>query len=382
MNITLLNSSDNLIKVSVLGSYIVEYYSDPEKKSKLNICVYDPDNNTLDEVAPDINKLDLIETINCIWGSSDLYFAGCTITEDKKLQIIIYQYEPASGRLRKHCWVKKKLDVLTSGHKIKIFILSDSVLLIQTEISHRAVTEKMIGNIEFELSLLRLEDRAPIVITDANFVNNGINVIKAVSENRIMIKTGYSWLEDKRMDNSEKSGAFIEAVYITTTSKFIADMALGGDIMDMPLIESAYRDTHIVKPNVTGSYTHYILASPGSYESKCVFYDNETGERIEYNPGQLNLNDMDIAFVINNQPYIKNTSKHEINFLNLKKAEMDISFYDQSLTGQTGNIFILQEKGKRNKLNVYVYPGLRRIISEEREYFTSCQVGDDYYIYC
>ena len=154
MNITLLNASDNLIKVSVLGSYIVEYYADVKKKNKLNIAVYDPSANTVRSVAPQINKLAFIETVNCIWDSSKLYFSGCEITDNKTVMISVHNYDPGTGECRQVYQFERKLDILTSGKKIKIFILSENVLLVQTETSHGNVSENMIGNIEFDISLV------------------------------------------------------------------------------------------------------------------------------------------------------------------------------------------------------------------------------------
>lgn len=382
MNITLLSAQDNLIKVSALGKYIAEYYADPERQNMMDIRIYDPDHNTYWEVAPKLNKIDFIRAVNCIWNSQYLFFAACTLLSGDEVEISVYRYNLISRTYQQLYRFYRPQEILKQKNRIKIFILSDSVILIQNEIYHKEIAGNMIGNIQFHLDLIRLDTEEETAVVDSNFLNNGINTITAVSDNKIMVKTGYSWIEDDRMEDSESSGAFIESLYVTTTSKFIADMTIASDTIDMPLIESAYRDRHIVRPAVTGSYTHYILANQETNESKCVFYNHESGERLEYNAGALDTKDIDITYVIHNQPYVRSVSGNEINFLNLKRAEMDISFYDESFLEKQGDLFILQEKGGKEKMHIYTYPGLKRAVSEKRTYRASCRIGYDYYIYC
>jgi len=382
MNITIINAQDNLIKVKAVGDRLIEYYAHPDKKNFLDLKVYDPVLNSVSKIAPQKKILSFVDVINCIWNSTEFYFAACELTREDELQIGIYKYSFSEQSYEKTGAVFKDPKILNGQNRIKIFILSESAILVQTEILHNTVSENMIGNIEFLITLLRLDTGEENTVTDSNFLNNGINLIKAVSDNKIMVKTGYSWIEDSRMTDSADSGAFIEGVYVTTTSKFIADLTLAADSIDMPLIDSAYRDRHIICTQVTGSYTHYIIRDAQGMGAKCVFYNNETGERLEYNAGLLDINDLRLTYVINNQPYIRNTLKHEINFLNLKKAEMDISFYDEKFIDQTGDIFILEEEGKKDSIHIYTYPGLALCYSDTREFYDACRIGDNYYIYC
>ena len=270
MNISLINAQYNLIKAFPLGRFIVEYYSDPENGNLLEIQIYDPEKNRSFDVAPELKKPDLIEVVNCIWNSQYLFFPACEKTQEDQLKISIYRYNPVSRISQLMFSLVRYPKILEDRNRIKFFILNETTILFQTETYHEEISGNMIGNIEFALTLLRTDSEEETNVADFNFINNGINLITAISDNRIMVKTGYSWLEDSRMSDSQSSGAFIESVYVTTTSKFIADLTIASDSIDMPLVESTYRDRHIIRPRVTGIYTHYTITGNADNESKCV----------------------------------------------------------------------------------------------------------------
>ena len=75
------------------------------------------------------------------------------------------------------------------------------------------------------------------------------------------------------------------------------------------------------------------------------------------------------------------TLNNEINFLNIKKAEMDITFYDETFTAQSGSLFVLEEKGEKHKMHAYTYPSLKRVLDEKCRCLALCSSGDNYYIY-
>ena len=382
MNVTLISNHENLIKAESAGQYIVEYYAVPERADLVSVQIFDPKENTISEVEPETQKIRFIEIVNCIWNCGDVYFASCDITENSKLNISVFRYSLKDHNTVMICSFIKNRDLLNEDKRMKLFILSDSTILMQTEILHRSVSENMMGNIEFSLTFYNLDSGSETAVSDANFINNGINTVIPVSEKKILVKTGYSYIEDSRLDTGSKSESFIESIYLTTVAKFIADITLEKEIVDMPMIESAYLDRHITKPFVDGDYTHFTIIDAERKITKCVFFHNETEERTEYSIASFDPEDLYITHVVNNIPYVRRQNGDDITFINLKNAEADIWFYEERFLAQAGSLFLLESFQIRPRLHIYSYPGMKRVADEERDYCCLCLTEDNCYIYC
>ena len=382
MNVTLISNHDNLIKAETAGQYIVEYYAVPERMDLVSIQIFDPEENTISEIEPDIPKIRFIEIINCIWNCADVYFAACDVTESSKLNISVFRYSTKEQSAVMICSFIKNRDLLNEDKRLKLFILSDSIILMQTEILHRSVSQNMMGNIEFSLTLYNLDSGTETAVSEANFINNGINTVIPVSEKKILVKTGYSYIEDSRLDTGSKNESFIESIYLTTVAKFIADITLEKEIVDMPMIESAYLDRHITKPFVDGDYTHFTIVDAERKITKCVFYQNETEEQTEYSIASFDPDDLYITHVVNNIPYVRRQNGDDITFINLKNAEADVWFYEERFLAQSGGLFLLESIQKRQRRHIYSYPGMMRVADEERDYCCLCQTEKNCYIYC
>ena len=205
MNVTLISNHENLIKAESAGQYIVEYYAVPERADLVSVQIFDPKENTISEVEPETQKIRFIEIVNCIWNCGDVYFASCDVTENSKLNISVFRYSLKDHNTVMICSFIKNRDLLNEDKRMKLFILSDSTILMQTEILHRSVSENMMGNIEFSLTFYNLDSGTETAVSDANFINNGINTVIPVSEKKILVKTGYSYIEDSRLDTGSKS---------------------------------------------------------------------------------------------------------------------------------------------------------------------------------
>ncbi|MBQ9030321.1 MAG: hypothetical protein IJ106_02550 [Parasporobacterium sp.] len=382
MNVTLIGNHDNLITAVPCGDVIVEYYSDPARKDIQYIQVFDPVKNTLFEVSPDLPKIRFVEISNCIWQSEDLYYASCDVLENNRMDISVYRYSLKERSEKKICSFIRNLDILNEDKRVKLFILNESTILMQTEILQKSLSQNLLGNIEFVLNLYNLETANVTTVTDANFINNGINEVIPVSETKILVKTGYSYIEDNRLDTGSKSESFIESIYIATVAKFIADLTLAKENLDMPLIESAYLDRHITKPFVSGSYTHFCIVDEETRTAKCVFFNNETEERTEYTEYSFDPEDLYITHVIDNIPYVRIKSGDDVKLVNLKTAEADILFYDEHFIAQSGTLFVTESADSGRKMHIYSYPRLRLEAEDDRDYSCMCRLKDDYYIYC
>lgn len=382
MEITLISKQNNLLKVVPVRDHLVEYYRDTSRKDLIYIQVYDPVKNTVYEVAPDIRKSDYIEIVNCIWDSNDIFFADFELSDAGSLTIHIYKHAIETAVTALICSFIRKMEILNEDKKVKLFILNESTILMQTETLYKNISETRMGSIDFSLSLYHLETETETQVTETNLKNNGINTIIPVSDKKIMVKTGYSYLDDPRLDSANESEAFIESVYVTTVAKLVADITLARNIVDMPLIDSAYLSSHITKPFITGDMLHYSIVDVKNGTMKCVFYNIQTEERMDYAVVGFSPEDLDITYVIHETPFIRKTTENGVNFLNLKIEETDIVFYNEVFLGLEGNILILETIGKHPMMHIYSYPKLKLLLEEDREYECSCILKDNCYIYC
>ena len=386
MNITLLNHQKDLYKIEPRGNYIAEFYHDPSANDQMHIWMFHPAANTVFEISPDRKKVQFVEIVNCIWNCRDVYYATCDIPASSRLELSIYKYQTDTGSDIKICSFIKSVDILQDHRKIRLFLLNESMILMQTETLHQGDNPRnMMGNIDFQLTLYNLDSGDEINVSEANLLNNGIHEMIPVSDSKIMMKTGYSFLEDSRLTASTENNAFIEGVYMITTAKFIADIVLEQDFVDMPLIESAYMDKHITLPKVTDHYTHFCVVDPSNGTSKCVFYQNDSGDRLEYTLNSFQQDDLYLTYVVNHTPYVRRSVPGKVTFLNLKKAESDIIFYDEKFVDQIGQLFLMtssETSRRKTDFRIYDYPKLNQILKERKEYHFSCCLNGDYYIYC
>ncbi len=382
MDITLISKQNNLIRVVPARSHIVEYYRDPARKDLIYIQVYNPVKNTCYEVAPDIRKSDYITIVNCIWDSNEIFFADFELSDKGSLTIHIYRHSIETCTTALICSFVRKMEVLNENIKLKLFVLNESTILMQTETLYKNISETRMGSIEFALSLYHLDTESETQVAETNLTNNGINTIIPVSESKIMVKTGYSYLDDPRLDSANESESFIESVYVTTAAKLIADITLARNIMDMPLIDSVYRNSHITKPFITGDILHYSIADVQNQAMKCVFYNIQTEERTDYTVVGFSPEDLNITYVIGNTPFVRMTTDNGVSFLNLKIEETDIVFYNERFLGLEGEILILETLDKHPRMHIYSYPKLKLLSEDDREYECSCIVDNKCYIYC
>ena len=360
----------------------MEYYKDPARQDLMSIQVFDPAAETVYEIAPDISKIRFIEIINCIWKCEDVYFASCDVLGTTKLSIAIYRHSIADHSEKLICSFIKNIDILNEDKRIKLFVLNDSSILMQTEILHKSISQNMLGNMEFSLSLYNLDSGAETIVSEANFLNNGINTVIPVSDKKIVVKTGYSYIEDSRLDTGSKSESFIESVYITTVAKFIADITLEKDVVDMPLLESAYLDRHITKPFADGGYIHFTIIDAERKLTKCIFYEIETEERTEYSVASFDPDDLYITHIVDHIPYVRRRAGEDVTFVNLKTAETDVIFYEEHYVAQAGRLFVTESGRRHPRMFIYSYPELKRVLDEERNFTCLCSINEDCYIYC
>ena len=383
ININLIKKQGDLYDLIVRENKIIElYHKDSAVMGELVFCVYDPGSNTLTEIEPEVKKADFVHFHISYQPCRDVYYAVCRICEDDTVDIDIFSYD-LSGKLSSLlCSMKETTEVLTGRKRVRVFVLSKSQLLIQTEIVDTRAAEKRMGNILFSQALYDTKTDTATPVAEENLKNNGINSIVPLNENEVMIKTGTSFLEDSRMTYGSEKDALIESVYTTTIAKFTADISLKLTNIDMKLLTSTYFDKYILKPEVKDDFICYNVVDVDNRESDCIFYNFKTGEKITCKNTDISLNDLRLAYVIDNNPYVRRYINNSCEFINLRTAENDISFYDEDFIDVCGNLFITsRQHGRKTHMRVYKYPHMDVLHEETCSYIAGIMHDNNYYIY-
>jgi hypothetical protein len=67
----------------------------------------------------------------------------------------------------------------------------------------------------------------------------------------------------------------------------------------------------------------YTVVNVNDRESDCIFYNYVTGEKLTAKNADIDLQDMWVAYVINNTPYVRKYIENSCEFVNLSTAEND-----------------------------------------------------------
>ena len=383
ININLIKKQGDLFDLIVRDNKIIElYHKDSPGNGELMFYIYEPKANTLTEIEPNMKKADFVYFHISYKPCSDVYFAVYEKADDGSVDIDIYAYSIERKETRFLCSFRESLAVLSGRKRVKVFVLSKTLLLIQTEIVDTRASDVLMGNILFSQALYNTETNTAIDIVEENLKNNGINSIVPLNESEIMIKTGFSFLEDSRLTYGSEKDALIESVYTTSTAKFTADIALNLTNIDMNLLTSTYFDKYILKPEVKDDYIAYNVVDVNNKVSDCIFYNFVTGERITGKNTEIDLNDMRLAYVLDNTPYVRRFLNNSCEFINLLTAENDISFYDEDFIDLCGELIITsRQHGRKEHMRVYKYPHLDVILEETCKYIAGVKHENNYYFY-
>ncbi len=383
ININLIKKQGDLYDLIVRDNKILEMYlREVSGPTELSFSIYDPKTNTVTEIEPETKKAAFVNIHVSYLPCNEIYYAVYTEREDTSVDIDILAYDLDEKESRFLCSFNETPDVLTGQKRVRIFILSKTQLLIQTEIVDIQGSANLMGNIIFSQALYDTETDIPIEIIEENLNNNGINAIVPLNESEIMIKTGFSFLEDSRLAYGSENDALIESVYTTSIAKFTADIALKLTNIDMNLLTSTYFEKYILKPEVKDDFILYTVVNVEERESECIFYNYLTGEKIIGKNNDIDLQDLRVAYVINNTPYVRKYIENSCEFVNLLTAENDISFYEEDFVDVCGNMFVTYRRhGKRNHLRMYKYPHMDLVLEEKCDYYAGITIDNDYFIY-
>ncbi len=383
MDINVIKSKNNLYDLSIRDDQILEiYHVIKDKIDFLQIQLYDPETNTVKELCPEIKKAGFIDIRVAYTPEKLVYFSTFDIIDGDKvrIQLIAYDYIDDISNVCAVFDLDKK--VLTGDMIVKAFVISIDTFVIQTEVVKDYKSDILMGTIEFNQWLYSPDSPEPVKIIEENLKNNGINSIECIGEADLMIKTGFSFLEDVRLKYNSENEALIEGIYIVPIAKFIADIGLQLTNIDMELLHSVYFDKYILIPDVKDDYIFYNIVDFQNKSSECIFYNYVTKEFITSKQAEVSLNDLRLAYVVDNTPYIRINRPESVEFINLLTGENDISFYDEVFIDTLGKLFITSKYyGRRPYLRLYNYPKMDCHFDEKCQYISGVYKDSTYYIY-
>ncbi len=383
MDINVIKSKSNLYDLSIRDNKILEiYHVNKDKIDFLEMQLYYPKDNIVKEICRDIKKAGFIDIRVTYEANNLIYFATFDILDSDNIRVQLISYDFIDD-ISTVCGVfdlNKK--VLTGDMIVKVFILSNDTFIIQTEIVKDYKSDILMGTIEFNQWLYSPDNSEPVKIVEENLKNNGINSIVCLNETDIMIKTGFSFLEDVRLKYNSENEALIESIYVTTLSKFIADIGLQLTNIDMELLHSVYFDRYILMPDVKDDYIFYNIVDFQNKSSECIFYNFVSKEFVTAKQPEVSLNDLRLSYVIDNTPYIRVNTQETVEFINMLTGENDISFYDEVFVDILGKLFITYKYyGKKPYLRIYNYPKMDCHFDEKYQYISGVYKDSTYYIY-
>lgn len=383
MNINFVRKNNNMAGVSCIGENVLEIYRTNRRvRSFYTALNYDPEKNTVTEISPEIKKFDIISVQNCIYNTDSFYFATYKRLDDDMLRFIVYMYSFSDGAACKVLEFKKKSAVFEKRNKIKIFILNSLNILVQEEIFTPEDADYLMGIITFELTLYNTDSGEGMPVEIPDLKNNGINNIVPITEKRLMVKTGYSFIEDARLSKLSEKESLIESVYLTSAAQFIADMSLNSGTGNMELIETSYFDKCIISPRVRDDFIYYIVVDVVNECADMNFFNFKTQERYKYKLIEDDHGEKHTPMVICNTPYVRIKEDGQEYFMNLVKGSKDMAFTEESCICALGSLLLFSKtRHNREYLRIYSYPRLKLLCEQQCSFSAGCYKDEEYYIY-
>ena len=383
MNINILKKNGDLYDLSWKDGKILEIYHLENKPVALRkFCVYDPVTNTLEEVEPRLEKVAFVNISVSYKPCNEVFYACYRPIDDYTIEIRIRAYNVHTKKIRTVCVFPESKTAMTAHKRIRAFILSPSDILIQTEIVNKRESENLMGSIVFTQTLYSGDIQEPIPLIEENFNNNGINSIIPLGESEILVKTGFSFLEDTRLSVASKNDALIESVYRTTAKRLISDIKQQLNHIDMYLITTTYFDKYILRPRVIDQFIVFNIVDVRSKSSESLFINYVTDEKFTVRNTDIDLKDLRVAYVVNNDPYIRRTANGISEFMNVRTAENDISFMDDKFLTVLGKLFVLESQNRKHTyMKLYNYPKMDVVLNAKYTFFAGIFNQDDYFLY-
>lgn len=368
----------------VLGQ--TEAESDFSGINSIQYFLHNIDNHSVEEILPNIEKYNIGEIVNASLTNEYLYFINLFENQEKFGTIAIIRYHIPTKTTESLYSFHDNIDEYLKTKRLKLFIINDLYLILQTEYLSLNHQKTYAGWFDFSLKLFNLKNGMQYDIKDEKFVENGISDIIAVSENQCIIKTGFSLLENNIYSEIEKEEASLEAISFVNIGQMISDLIIMQDNITVDTIEQAFYTKTIPYIKKDGHYLIYSCVDNERKEEEIKFYHFETEEvKSCINQDVIRYSDLASPYVLNDEPYICITKEDDISFLNLKSGKVEVKF-DEGL--QLVHVFkdaVLfsgtTKKGllKKSKpcIILYSFPDRNILLNEVGEYADSFMTEDE-----
>ena len=382
MKINLITTKADIKDVYVRGGHILECFEkEAFGRTTFRYAFLDPATGLSNEISPEIGNYSLIPVRNCIWQSEAAYFASYRVQDTGKALITIFRHDSKTKETKEIFSYEEDVPENSESRKTSVFIFQGSLILIQNE-DLFFPDDSSAAQVSFSQVLINCENGTRIRIKDKNLIKNGINTIIPVSKTHILLKTGFSHPEDERFRNIPEEGALIESVYYGITSSFLSSSQLENATEGFKMISTAYNKRNILMPHTAGDYIHFTIVEPEKGTGETIFYNFKTDNTLTCQDLSLDPDDMRIAYVINNVPYIRQSHGNQVDFINLLTSDTECVFYDERFAAALGDLLMFS-KVRREKtfLRGYRLPNLELVFETRGTFAAGCRDNEKYYIY-
>ena len=335
--------------------------------------MYNLENNTKVEIAPNIPKLNIVEIRDINKCPEYVYFANFHYDEDGRIEIRIFRYSIKEKNCKNVYTIKDEYIKYEKYLRTKIFVLNEFYLLIQNEILRSNLTENYEDYLDFELSMYNILQEETIKIADENLNANGISDIKLIGDNVCVLKSGFSLMKDERFKFLEKEEVSVESISFVNLGQLVSDIIISKRNIVMNTIEQTFYNTTIPYFRVHGEYLIYSKYNLEQNEETVVFYNYTTKDsRVCINKNENEEISLAKTIIFNKKPYIMIETSNGIEFYNVMDKKTDFVFKNNDKFEYAINDIIIgsiEKKGmfgkSKNYINVYKYPGLSLVHSEK-----------------
>lgn len=337
--------------------------------------MYNLENNTKIELAPNIPKLNIVKIKDINRFSEFVYFSNFHLDEEN-IEIRIFRYSIKEKNCKNIYTITDKFEKYKNNQQTRVYVLNEYYLLIQNEILRKNLTESYEGYLDFELSMYNILQQETIKIVDENLNSNGIADIKLISGNVCVLKTGYSLLKEDRYRLLEKEEVSVESISFVNLGQLVSDIIISKTNIVMNTIDQAFYTDTIPYFKVKGDYLIYSKYNFEQKEETVVYYNyTEKKKYVCINKSESEEIKLANTIIFNKKPYIMVDTAQGIEFYNILDKKTDFIFNNHGKFEYAVNDTIIGSSIKkglfgknREYISVYKYPGLSLVHSEKGKF--------------
>lgn len=324
------------------------------------LMLINPDSNEKADVEPQLDKY-LTENVIYACGNRDyIVFPTLNTREDGTAVITWYLHKCYEGQSKQLHSVSVAFDELEKTLFIKVFVLDEFHMLIQTE--KREAEES-----SFTCEMYNSESGVVSEVTIPGITESGIMCMTPLSEGICFLKFGRSFSPDKPFAYKPKDFNR-EYIGMVSVNKFISELSIDMDNNFVEVLEESKEQSTLPYAKAVDSLIIYAIYYPSEEKEDIIIYDSETGKKtVRINSRLNNINDLWHTFVIGGNPYLISASggnSARITDLNTQKIVAKLNTGDD-IPAVCGNYVILKRKKKKllketDYVEIYEFPKLMR----------------------